>query len=337
MLIDPANLDPKDLYRLMITCVVPRPIAWVSTTSKAGVHNAAPFSYFQALSSAPPSLMISVGQRRDGRPKDTLKNISETGEFVVNVVGEESAERMVASSFAFETDVSEFDEVGLEAAASEKVRAPRIAEAAVAMECRLDRVIEIGRSGICIGEIVAFHVRDDVLGADEKTVDPWKLKPLGRLGGGNYAPLREVTEIALGAAPRTPHAAVLDLWAEMRDRTIGMARRFTTEHLARAGGGMGVGRMLRHMAACTNYRILTWEGRTEEDEVREWDESWTSERIAAELEDDKAAFLAAAAGRLWDPAVRYQVERMIRHEAWHQGQIAAILNDVFAEDELWQA
>jgi len=195
MLIDPAGMAGPDLYRLMISAIVPRPIAWTSTLSPEGVPNAAPFSYFQALSSRPPTVMISVGRRRDGTPKDTRRNIEATGEFVVNIVSEASAGRMVMTSVDFPPETSEFEEVGLSPAPSTKVRPPRIAESAVALECRLDRVIDVGPSGICLGEVVAFHVRDDVLAADGKTVDPWKLKPLGRLGGSLYAPLREVWSI----------------------------------------------------------------------------------------------------------------------------------------------
>jgi len=197
MQIDPGTLEPRDAYGLVISCVVPRPIAWVSTRAADGALNAAPYSFFQALTTRPPLVMISGGHRRDGRRKDTRANIEETGEFVVNVVGEDSAQRMVDCSAAFEPEVSEFDEVGLEPAPSVKVAAPRIAECKVAMECRLDRVIEVGHGGgaMVLGEIVWFHVADDVLNDDGKTVDPTKLKPVGRLGGKLYAPLRETVAL----------------------------------------------------------------------------------------------------------------------------------------------
>jgi flavin reductase (DIM6/NTAB) family NADH-FMN oxidoreductase RutF len=217
MQIDPAGLDKADVYRLMISCIVPRPIAWVSTVAPDGTLNAAPFSYFQALSSQPPTIMISVGRRRDGRPKDTRRNIEATGEFVVNVVGEDSGARMVMTSVGYEPDESEFEKVGLEPVPSVKVKPPRIAECAVALECRLDRVFEIGPSGIALGEIVLFHVRDDLL-TDGKTVDPNKLRPLGRLGGSCYAPLREVLEIT---AQGEVKGDVVAAWRHLRDRTLG--------------------------------------------------------------------------------------------------------------------
>ena len=194
MRIDPAEKEPLDLYRLMISVVVPRPIAWVSTRSAAGVLNAAPFSYFQALSSKPPMVMIAVGKRQGGAAKDTRRNIAETGEFVVNIVSESEGSKMVRTSNDYDPAVSEFDAVGLTAAGSEIVAPPRIGESRVSMECKLDRIIEVGGSSVCIGEVVLFHVDDEVLGPDG-TVDPRKLEPLGRLGGNCYAPLRDVLEI----------------------------------------------------------------------------------------------------------------------------------------------
>ena len=239
---------------------------------------------------------------------------------------------MVATAAGFDPEVSEFEAVGLETAPSEIVKPPRIAESAVSMECKLDRVLDVGSSGVLIGEVVMFHVRDDVLGEDGN-VDPVKLQPLARLGGSNYAPLREVAEIS-GDATRTLASDLITLWEEMRRRTIAMARAFSVEHLGRTseGGGMTVGRTLRHIAACTNYRVLVWEDREDQDENREWDESWTADRLVAELEEDRVQFLRV----LKENPHRYELSRMIRHEAWHQGQIAAALRADFSESELWR-
>ncbi len=197
MQVDPAALEPLDAYRLLISCVVPRPIAWVSTIAPDGTRNAAPFSFFQVLTTKPPMLMIAVGPRGDGRHKDTRQNIETTGEFVVNVVSEPSAQRMVDTSAGFEPEVSEFEEIGLEETPSKVVKPPRIAECKVAMECALNQVIEVGEGGgaMILGKIVWFHVADEVLADDGKTVDPRKLAPLGRMGANNYAPLREVLEV----------------------------------------------------------------------------------------------------------------------------------------------
>jgi flavin reductase (DIM6/NTAB) family NADH-FMN oxidoreductase RutF len=215
----------------MISVVVPRPIAWVSTVAPDGTTNAAPFSYFQALSSVPPVVMIAVGRKREGVAKDTRTNIEATREFVVNVVSEESAARMVKTSVAYDHGVSEFDEVGLGAAPSVRVRPPRIAECAVALECRLDRVIEVGTTGVLVGEVVLFHLRDDVVGAGG-TVDPVKLRPLGRLGGTGYMPLREVWDVTPEAGPATTASDLLDVWRELRAENVAMCR---------AAGGRGPG------------------------------------------------------------------------------------------------
>ena len=283
MQVDPADKDPRELYRLMISVIVPRPIAWVSTVSPDGVPNAAPFSYFQALGSKPPTVMIAVGNRRTGDPKDTRRNIEATGEFVVNVVDEAAGGAMVRSSIDHPYGVSEFEEAGLEALPSERVAPPRIGGCAVSLECRLDRVLEIAGSGICIGAIVLFHVDDRVVGEDG-LVDPVRLNPLGRMGGQGYATLRETVAIDQTGSVRTTHSAKLDLWRELRDRSIAMAGKLSTEQLAK-----GSGRILRHLAACTAYRVLEWEDRTDEEQPLAWDASWTPERIAAELAADRDA------------------------------------------------
>jgi flavin reductase (DIM6/NTAB) family NADH-FMN oxidoreductase RutF len=327
MLIDPAGLDAKALYKLMISIIVPRPIAWTSTISADGVLNAAPFSYFQALSSKPPMVMISVGKRRSGVAKDTRANIEATREFVVNLVSEGSGVRMVRTSVDYPPEVSEFAEAGLTAVPSEKVRPPRIAESAVALECRLDRVLEVGTSGICIGEVVAIHLRDDVLAADG-TVDPWKLRPLGRLGGAAYAPLREVVEITTDGGARTAESDLLDLWRDLRLSTVSLARRLTPDQLAqRSGDGPFVGSLLLHLAQAT-ARLA---GGAAED--RAWDPRWTPDRVREELERTGREFEESA--RVFTPDARGKLRIAIRHEAWHQGQLAAALRLHFAPGEVW--
>ncbi len=333
MRIDPRSLDARAAYRLMISVVVPRPVAWVSTRGRDGSVNAAPFSYFQALSSKPPVVMISVGSRRGGEPKDTRRNIDETGEFVVGIVSEESAERMVKTSVDHPYGVSEFGTAGLTALPSEIVRPPRIAECGVSMECRLDRALDVGGSRVFLGEVVLVHLRDELLLPDG-TVDPLRLRPLARLGGSQYAPLREVFTVTADDGASTDESELLAHWRWTRERTVAMARALAPADLAARGGGMTVGRMLRHLAGCTQLLRLTLEGRPEEDEIKEWDESWTPGRIAGELADDAARF--AAAMRAFLPRERDRLRRMVRHEAWHQGQIAALLRDRFGESELWR-
>jgi flavin reductase (DIM6/NTAB) family NADH-FMN oxidoreductase RutF len=314
MRIDPADLGPKDLYLLMTSVIVPRPIAWVSTRRADGALNAAPFSYFQALSSAPPTVMVSIGRRRDGSPKDTLANIEATKEFVINVVSEESAERMVRTSFEYEYGESEFEKVGLEAVPAERVQPPRIGESAVSMECRLDRILTIGSSSVVIGEVLLFHLRDDVVGPDG-LADPVRLRPLGRLGGSGYAPLRDLWTISREGEAAAPHSPWLAFWRELRERTIAMARALEPEHLGRhlSPKGMTVGELLRHVAA------FTLAGKPEEEPGR----------IADELAADRDAFLEAMRTHL--PRKTGELMNMIRHESWHQGQVAAAV----PERDLW--
>ncbi|MHC4956444.1 MAG: flavin reductase [Planctomycetota bacterium] len=335
MQIDPTKLEPRDIYRLMISVIVPRPIAWVSTRSPDGALNAAPFSYFQALGGKPPMVMIAIGNRRTGEPKDTRKNIEATGEFVVNIVDEESGLAMVETSIDHPYGVSEFEEAGLETLPSEMVAPPRIAGCRASLECKLDRVLELAGSGVCIGEVVLFHVDDAVL--DESGVaDPYRLNALGRLGGSNYATQRELISIDQSGAMGTVHGTKLDLWRELRERSIAMVGQLEPRHLALSAGdgAMTVGRMFRHLAACTAYRVLEWENRTDEDTLREWDESWTAERLAGELAADRDQFLAACRTAPRDEL--WKVDRMIRHEAWHQGQVAQVLRAEFGDSELWR-
>jgi flavin reductase (DIM6/NTAB) family NADH-FMN oxidoreductase RutF len=189
VIVDPRELSQRAMYRFMIGIVLPRPIAFVSTVSADGAFNVAPFSYFNAISSQPPLVGISV-THRDGQPKDTLRNIQETGEFVVNIVNEKLLERVVHASGEWPREVDEFQLTGLTAVKSDLVRAPRVAESPASLECRLFRVIELGNSFFVVGEIVRAHVADDVL--TDGRVDPVKLRPVGRLGGDGYSVVREV-------------------------------------------------------------------------------------------------------------------------------------------------
>lgn len=201
MIIDPAGLSPGAMYRFMISAVVPRPIAFVSTVSRSGQFNVAPFSYFNAISSQPPLLGISIN-RRAGRPKDTFRNIEDTGDFVVNVVDEPLADRMVHASGDWPEDVDEFALTGLTPVASDQVKSPRVGESPIAMECRLHKVIELGITFFVVGEILRAHVAERVL--VDGRVDPAKLRPVGRLGGDAYTTVREVEHRPRPKVERTP-------------------------------------------------------------------------------------------------------------------------------------
>jgi flavin reductase (DIM6/NTAB) family NADH-FMN oxidoreductase RutF len=185
MHIDPEALSRPERYHLLISAIVPRPIAWVSTRFPEGGVNVAPFSFFNGISSSPPLLMVCVGRRRDGSPKDTLANAKATGEMVVNVVSRDLAEVMVETSAAFPPGVSEAEEVGLELAESEVVATPRVARSPVSFECEVERTIDFEGTTMIVGRVVSIHVSEDVA-TEEGTVDFDRLGPIGRLGGQDY-------------------------------------------------------------------------------------------------------------------------------------------------------
>lgn len=179
MQFDPAHQSPADNYKLLTNVVVPRPIAWVSSQSETGVVNLAPFSFFNAIASNPPYVMISVGKRDNGEPKDTAKNILTGAEFVVNMVTEELFDAMNLSAADFPPDHSELDAAKLATAPCVHVKVPRIAQAKVSLECKLHSSQTLGNYTLIIGQVVMFHVADDLLGARMHVNN---FAPLGRLG-----------------------------------------------------------------------------------------------------------------------------------------------------------
>lgn len=199
MILDPAAAESRTLHHFLISVIVPRPIAFVSTVGNNGRFNVAPFSYFNLISSRPPLVGISVN-RRAGRPKDTARKIRETGEFVVNVVDEALNAKAVEASGEWPEEVDEFELTGLTPVPSEKVKAPRVGESPVSLECRLEQIIELGQTDFVVGEMVWAHVRDDVL--REGRVDPALLRPVGRLGGDHYAVIRDVIAFPRPRVPR---------------------------------------------------------------------------------------------------------------------------------------
>jgi len=186
MLFDPREKPHREVYHFLVSAVVPRPIAFVSTVSAAGAVNLAPFSYFNAVSSDPPLVAIAISDRADD-PKDTLRNIRETREFVVNMVSEPLLDAMVRTAGEWPRSTSEFEPSGLTPAPSERVRAPYVAESPLQLECTLYRELALGNSFLVVGEVVMARVRDDAV-VDGRP-DPAKLAPVGRLGGELYAPL----------------------------------------------------------------------------------------------------------------------------------------------------
>lgn len=188
----PAEISYREFYRILINSVAPRPIAWVSTINSAGQANLAPFSFFNALSGKPPLLGFcpALRERPEGSvAKDTLRNIRETGEFVVNVVTFAVAEAMNSTSGEYEESINEFELAKLTPAPSSVVRPPRVAESPVNFECKLHQIVEFGTEApsgsLVIGEIVSVHLDESVL--KEGRLDPHTLDLIGRMGGMDYA------------------------------------------------------------------------------------------------------------------------------------------------------
>jgi flavin reductase (DIM6/NTAB) family NADH-FMN oxidoreductase RutF len=197
----------RDIYRLCIGLVVPRPIALVSTNSPAGLPNLAPFSFANMVAANPPVFMFCPALRRDGSPKDTLENIRGTREFVVATVTEALVERAVRAGADLPAGQSEFDFAGLTPTPAGKVRPARVAESPVNFECRLRDIIELGTGpgggNIVLGDILALHVSDDILGPDG-LVDPGKYPAVGRLGGSSYTTVRDSYELEIPVVSRDP-------------------------------------------------------------------------------------------------------------------------------------
>jgi flavin reductase (DIM6/NTAB) family NADH-FMN oxidoreductase RutF len=195
MEIDPEKLNARELYRLLTGIVVPRPIAWVTSVSARGVVNAAPFSAFTWVSTDPAMLGFSAGLR-DGKPKDTGRNIEAAGHYVVHIADENLIEKLHLSAVDHPEDVSEVAELELTPLSGKMIGTPRIGEAPVAMECVLDRILEFGRTRaqFIIGRVVYIHIRDGLC-ADGK-IDTASLRPISRLGGPKYAKLGEIVEMS---------------------------------------------------------------------------------------------------------------------------------------------
>ena len=191
-------MEAAGAYRIMTSAIVPRPIAFVSTVDANGVVNLAPFSFFNGVCSDPPLLMISITRQEDDSKKDTLRNIEFNGEFVVNSTHTWIAEEVNRSSENFPYGVSEMEKIGFHPLPSIFVRPPRIAEAWVNFECRLEKTVDVGdgnlgSSTIVIGRILAAHVANEAM--TEGRIDYAKLQPLARLGGSQW--LRDGTVFSM--------------------------------------------------------------------------------------------------------------------------------------------
>ena len=195
MKIDPNTFE--NFYRVLTGVVVPRPIAFVSTVSTDGVANLAPYSFFNAVAYNPPTVVFSSSRHVPHKSKDTLRNVEETGEFVVNIVVDDIAEAMNSTAAEYPEDVDEFEVAGLTAVPSDLVKPPRVAESPVNMECRLNQVIELGEGpgshGLVIGTIVLMHVRDDIISGHR--INHQLMRPTGRLAGSMYCHTADTFEL----------------------------------------------------------------------------------------------------------------------------------------------
>jgi flavin reductase (DIM6/NTAB) family NADH-FMN oxidoreductase RutF len=187
-----AGLPALERYKLLIGLVIPRPIAWVSTFSENGVANCAPFSFFNVISEDPPLCIISFNWRSDGTIKHTLKNIRRTGEFVVNLADEGTANAMHLCGTEIPEAESEFTKFGLTPVPAKLVKHPRIGEAAASFECRVERRINFGpEREMVVGEILFIHARDGIIDPTTKRISEELYRPVGRLFADRYCSTRE--------------------------------------------------------------------------------------------------------------------------------------------------
>ena len=206
MLFDFAAMPPANVYKLLVSTVVPRPIAWVTTQDLDGLVNAAPFSFFNCVSGDPPVVCFGIGGRAPGDAKDTGNNIRRTGQFVVNLVSYALAQQMNVTAIEFGKDVDELVQAGLSTAPSAQVKPPRIVESPVSMECERLVIVDVGVDrSVILGRVVAMHIRDDcVLDPVRCYVDTPRLDLIGRMHGrGWYARTTDRFEM-----PRIP----VDAW-----------------------------------------------------------------------------------------------------------------------------
>jgi flavin reductase (DIM6/NTAB) family NADH-FMN oxidoreductase RutF len=191
MIVDTRQMTAEQCYRLMTGVIVPRPIAWVTTLSAAGVVNLAPFSHFTFVAPKPPLVALSFG-RKGTHYKDTTHNILASEEFVVHIARSTQVVAVHDSAIDFPSDTSEVAELGLATLPSTEVKPPRLADTPIAMECRLRHCIELGesRNRLIIGEVILLHFADGIL--ENGKIDSRNLDPLCRLAGPNYAALGEI-------------------------------------------------------------------------------------------------------------------------------------------------
>jgi len=189
-------------YNVLKAVIIPRPIAFISSQSKAGLLNLAPFSFFNGVCYDPPTISVSIVRFAGNKRKDSLVNIEETGEFVVNFVSRDIAEAMNKTAVEYPAEVNEFEVAGLTTAPSERISTPRVLESPVSLECRLKQVVPINEGsrkecGLVIAEVIYCHIKDEFF--DGRYVNMEALHLIGRLGGHSYCEIDNQFEMKLPA------------------------------------------------------------------------------------------------------------------------------------------
>lgn len=195
--IDPGSMSERENYKFLIGSIIPRPIAFVTTMSKDGVLNGAPFSYFNIVSSDPPMISLSI-QRSNGKMKDTARNIMESNEFVIHVVDEQNVEKINQTAASLPSDQSEVELVNLTPVQSMRVSVPGVKESKIRMECIVEQSLELGDADtpgcdLLIGRVVQFHIEDGIY--EKGRIDPRGLAAISRLAGQAYAKVGDIFEI----------------------------------------------------------------------------------------------------------------------------------------------
>jgi flavin reductase (DIM6/NTAB) family NADH-FMN oxidoreductase RutF len=189
------------------SCVVPRPIGWISTVNGTGVHNLAPYSQFQNLTFDPPYVMFAANQKTNGQRKDTVVNVEETGEFVHNMATYELREAVNKSAQDVPPEVDEFELAGVTKASSKFVKPSRVAESPIHFECRYYQTLRLpvhglrGTVDIIIGRVIGIHIKDEFI-ADDGKLDVLRLRPLARLGYFDYTTVDSMFEMVIPGTNR---------------------------------------------------------------------------------------------------------------------------------------
>lgn len=191
---DPKDNTERENYKLLIGTIIPRPVAFVTSVGEDGTVNGAPFSYFNIVSSNPPMISLAL-QWKNGKLRDTARNILNKKEFVVHIVDEQNVEKINETAASLPPNVSEVEQIGLSLIASEAISVPGIQESKVRMECVLEHAAELGENGsigvdLIVGKILKFHI-DEVI-YEEGRINQEKLAPVSRLAGSNYAKIGEI-------------------------------------------------------------------------------------------------------------------------------------------------